>query len=38
MKSKYGVDSESYEMLLFLIENSMQGRIKMIDNGIMDKG
>ncbi len=27
----------SFEMLLVLMENNLQGRIKMIEDGIMDK-
>jgi hypothetical protein len=37
LKRKYGVDSKSSEMLLFLMENNIQSRTKMIVDGIMDK-
>jgi len=38
LKRNYEADSKSSEMLLFLMENSMQGWIKLVDDKIMDKG
>jgi hypothetical protein len=38
LKRKYVVDGKSSEIVLFLMENSMQGRSKMIVDGILDIG
>jgi len=37
LKRKYGLHSKAPVALLFGMKNSIQGRIKMIEDGIMDK-
>jgi len=36
LKRKYGPDNKAPVMLLFVTENNLQGRTKMIEDGIMD--
>jgi hypothetical protein len=37
LKRKYGLDGKASDILLFVMQNNIQGRTKMIEDGIMDK-
>jgi len=37
LKRKYGLVGKSSEILFFLMKKNLQGRTKMIEDGIMDK-
>jgi len=37
LKRKYGLVGDASAMLLFVKKNNIRGRIKMVEDGIMDK-